>query len=170
MSAKLRHFRPRDENNVPGWPYPDPPPYPEAVYVLSLRVVDNRLEYYFIEQPDTPSFSDDTPLTIAVMKNTTVVLRLDPAWDWAFPEDNAIALGPQGHSSKGRYFGLTYVKTDGVCREVRFIAQYLGISEGNVDPYSIYVTMGQSNPAQRLLIRIDPMLRNPGDHPPPPQT
>ena len=168
MSARLSHFRPRDENPISPWPDSSPPSYPEAVYVIGMRAVENRIEYYFVEQPDGTKKDGDAPLTIRVLKHTTIVLKLDPKWDWSFAADTAVVIGPVDHPEKGRYFNLK-ANSKG---EVRFLAQYLDIGTGNADPYAIYLSVGQGvnkdGVDRRLLVRIDPDMLNPGDHDPPP--
>lgn len=172
-TTALRSFNPREEHDIPAWPFPEPPPSgPERVYVLSMRTVDNRLEYYFSQRPDSPDPSADLPLTIRVPSDCVIVLRLNEAWDWQFREDAAVVLGPQQYSDRERYFNLQPTIIDGICKEVSFVAKYLPIQGVNNDPYAVYLNVGQrsgsNNTVSQLLVRIDPDVRNPGDHDPPP--
>jgi hypothetical protein len=171
MSAQqsLSAFNPKDERDIPPWPSSEPvPATEERVYVLGMRTVAGRIEFYFVERPKSPDPSNDGPLQIRVPTDCVIVLRLDSSWKWEFRHQNAVTLGPMGYPDNPRYFNLESKIADGLCKEVRFNAIYLPISEANTDPYALYVQLEQENAKGvvevPLLLRIDPDITNPGDH------
>lgn len=168
-SGHLRHFDPQAEHPIPPWPGPGPAPVgPERVYVIGVRTIEGRIEFYFVERPDVPDPSRDGPLQIRVPEDCVIVLKLDAGLQWGFRSKNAVMLGPMSYPSVPRYFNLVHSSVDGHCREVRFNARYLDIKQSNADFYALYIVIDQKTGdgavASPLLLRIDPDISNPGDH------
>jgi hypothetical protein len=169
-SKRLSAFKPKDEHDIPPWPYPDPPPsHEERVYVLGLKVSGGQLAFYFVERPPLPDPTNDGPLQIRVPTDCVIVLRLDSAWNWQFVRENAVTLGSVDYPEKPRYFNLEPKIENGRCQEVRFNALFLDIGDDtNSDPYALYIQLEQlpqSAEAPPLIVRIDPDIENPGNHP-----
>jgi hypothetical protein len=97
-----------------------------------------------------------------------IVLRLDPSWQWGFRTKNAVMFGPMDYPETPRYFNLQNIVENGRCQEVRFNARYLNIKDNNRDVYAFYLEIDQKagdGTIMPLLVRIDPDVSNPGDHP-----
>lgn len=169
-STAVKTFSPKDEQPIPFWPLPSPPPsYEDRVYVIDMEASHGRLRYFFSEQPAVPDPTGDGPLQIRIPQDCTVILRLSSNWNWEFRHDNAIVLGPMDYTEKPRYFNLQPTIVDGRCLEVRFNALHLADADGNNDPYAIYVNIyhddGLASGSAALLVRIDPDMTNPGGLP-----
>ncbi len=169
-TTPVRSFRPKDEQPIPFWPLPDPPPsQEERVYVIDMEAVNGRLRYYFVERPPVPDPTGDAPLQIRVPQDCTIVFRLSQDWNWEFRHDDAVVLGPISYPEKPRYFNLTPTIVDGRCMEVRFNALYLGDTDTNSDLYALYINVDHDSndgtDAVPLLVRIDPDILNPGERP-----
>ena len=170
-AANAREFNPSDEQPIPPWPSPQPPPSKgDRVYVLGMKPVDGIMQFYFVDRPQDPDPSKDGPLEIRVPKDCTIVLRLDGAWHWEFRHENAVMLGPMNYPEFARYFNLVPKVINDRCQEVRFNALYLTAGDNtNRDPYALYINLDQNMPdgstAPQLVIRIDPDILNPGNIP-----
>lgn len=169
-STAVRAFNPKDEQVVPFWPLPVPPPSKEdRVYVIDMTAADRRLQYYFSERPALPDPTGDGPLQIRVPQDCTITLRLSANWNWEFRHENAVMLAPMDFPEQPRYFNLTPTIVDGRCLEVRFSALLLASVDQNVDGYAIYVNVDHDGPQSdtpvQLLVRIDPDMSNPGERP-----
>lgn len=172
-AAQVTTFSPKNEQPIPYWPLPSPPPSQEdRVYVIDMEAANGRLRYYFSERPPVPDPSEDAPLLIRVPRDCTIILRLSPDWNWEFRHDNAIMLGPMSYLEKPRYFNLTPKIVNDRCMEVTFNALLLADAGDttNHDPYAIYVNVDHevsgSTDVVPLLLRIDPDIDNPGGRPP----
>lgn len=160
-----------EERPIQPWPSPEPPPsYETRVYVMSMKPENGYMQYYFKERPATPDTTGDGPLTIRVPQDCTIIIKLDDAWNWEFRHENAIMIGTFDYPDPERYFNLVQNIVGGRCMQVQFNAQLLDRDVVNDDPYLFYVNLDQIMPdgtaAQQLAVRIDPDIRNPGDHPP----
>lgn len=172
VSTRDYSFSPREEQSVPFWPTPSPPPSKEVrVYVVGMNVSKGRLSYCFVERPPFPDPSGDGPLEIQIPEDCTIVLRLSPDWNWEFRHFDAVMLGPMNYPEKPRYFNLVQKISNDRCMEVQFNALLLSGTEDpeNCDPYALYINMdhevaGIVN-AVPLLLRIDPIMTNTGIRP-----
>lgn len=162
-------FNPADEQPIPN-SQKSLPSKEERVYVLGMRSTNGFIQYYFVSRPELPDPSKDGPLEIRVPTDCTIILKLDSAWNWEFRHENAVMLGPTNYPEFARYFNLVPEIVNNRCQKVQFSALYLNLGEKtNVDPYAFYVNLDQvmpdGSPAPQLVIRIDPDIQNPGDHP-----
>lgn len=160
-----------EERPIQPWTSTDPlPSYETRVYVMSIKAENGYMQYYFKDRPDSPDPTGDGPLTIRVPQDCTIVIKLDDAWKWEFRHENAIIIGTSEYPDPARYFNLVQDIVDGRCMQVQFNAQYLDQDVVNDDPYLFYINLDQIMPdgtaAPTLAVRIDPDIRNPGDHPP----
>ena len=171
-TANAHEFSPGVEQPIPPWSSPQPPPSKEdRVYVLGMQPANGNIQYYFKERPPYPAPSKDGPLEIRVPTDCVIILKLDSVWNWEFRHENAVMLGPMNYPESVRYFNLVPEILNDRCQKVQFSALYLnGGDYTNRDPYCLYINLDQKvadgSPAQRLVIRIDPGIDNPGDHPP----
>lgn len=167
-STAVSRFSPKEEQPIPFWPLPSPPPSQEdRLYVIDMEASNGKFRYFFSEHPANPDPTGDGPLQLRIPKDCTIILRLSANWNWEFRHDNAIVLGPMGYAEKPRYFNLQPTIVEDRCLEVRFNALYLTDGGDNLDPYAIYVNIyhdsGSTDGQVALLVRIDPDMDNPGD-------
>jgi hypothetical protein len=169
-ATKVHEFNPADEQPIPPWPSPQrPPSKEERLYVLGMQSTSGNIQFYFMERPKDPDSSKDGPLEIRVPTDCVIILKLDSAWNWEFRHENAVMLGPMNYPETPRYFNLVAEIINNRCQKVQFNALYLkGGDYSNRDPYALYINLDQEmpngSPAPQLVIRIDPMIDNPGDH------
>ena len=167
-ATNTHEFSPADEQPIPPWPSPQPPPSKEdRVYVVGMRPANGDIQYYFVERPELPDRSKDGPLEIRVPTDCKIILQLDSAWNWEFRHENAVMLGPMKYPEFPRYFNLVPEIVNNRCQKVQFNALYLNVDGVvNRDPYCLYINLDQrmadGTPAQQLVIRIDPDIDNPG--------
>ena len=168
-AVRASAFDPIDEQPIPPWPSPQPPPSKEdRVYVLGMRPANGYMQYYFVERPQDPDPSKDGPLEIRIPTDCIIILKLDSTWNWEFRHENAVMLGAMKYPEPPRYFNLVPTIVNNKCQQVQFNALYLnGGDYTNRDPYAFYINLDQlmpdGSPAPQLVIRIDPDIQNPGD-------
>jgi hypothetical protein len=137
------------------------PPIDETrTYVISARVQDGLVQYYFSSKPASPAFPDDQPLLIRVPDNCRIVLELDTALQWQFRSNgDAVTLGSTARSF---YYNLVLEAP----QRLSFYALFNDNNDyvNNRDPYNIYIELTQAGTSQLLAIRIDPDIENPGTH------
>ena len=160
-----------NETKIPRQPtnYTVPPNYSERIYIISVKVTDGYLQFYFKERPKLPDSYNDGPLQARVPADCLITLKLDPNWNWEFRygEPDAIendAITVQDNVSPGRYDNLDHFVENGRCRQVSFTAKHATDPYGHCDNFNIYVNLDQvlGAPPKQLAIRIDPDIKNPG--------
>src|SRR6185437_4406051 len=137
-----------------------PPVQEVRTYVISARVQNGLLQFYFSSQPPAPIYPDDPPLLIRVPDNCRTVLQLDTTLQWQFRSDgDAITLGS---TARPFYFNLV-LETP---QRASFYALFNDNNDyvNNRDPYNIYIDLTQAGTTQHLAVRIDPDVENPGNH------